>query len=127
MAKRIIVYKQNFVDGRDLGEEKYILSLGKTLKLLEIRTLHTKKVKDLDVQSFEFFKSDGAEKNVIGRAVAGAIVAGGIGAMVGGLSGTTKEKAWCCEIVEPNGTTLYRLKNEHDKKILEKYFRRRNL
>ena len=125
LSKRLAVYKQNFdAQGRDLGEDLHVLVLDKTLILLKNKGLVNKHIKDFKIQSLTVFRTDAnVDKSVIGRAIVGGILTGGIGAIVGGLSGTTKSKTWFCEIAEPNGQlTLFRLRNEADANVLKKWY-----
>lgn len=122
--KRIIAHKQNFDDqGRDLGEEDKIFVLSKELIELDVKTLHTKFSHMFNIEKMTIFRADeNVDKSVIGRAVVGGVLTGGIGALVGGMSGLSKNKIWMCEIIEKNGAQhLYRLKNETDAKALKKW------
>ncbi len=122
--KRIIAWKQNIgEDGRDRGEIQLGIELRKdALAVLEIKTLHTKESEVFDKSDLTidiFRASQVAEKSVLGRAIVGGVLLGGVGAIVGGLSGSGKADAWIMEI---NGSELFRLKNDADKKTVEKWY-----
>ena len=128
LSKRLAVYKQNFDDqGRDLGEELFVLVLDQTLVLIKNKGVINKHIKDFKIQSLTVFRTDAnVDKSVIGRAIVGGILTGGVGAIVGGMSGTTKSKTWFCEIVEPGDRiTLFRLRNENDAKSIKKWYEKR--
>lgn len=118
---QVYVYRQNIGEnGRDHGEEPFIFSMGK--KLLELQTPKTflrEKIKDIDVSEYEFFRAS-ADRDVIGSAIVGGLVAGGAGAIVGGMCAGAK--AWYIEI----DGDIYRLPNEASKKKLEKYLEKRS-
>lgn len=125
VSKRLVVWKINIDEnGRDRGEDQMILELdSKSLILREVKTVRTSIIKEYDFENcrFDIFKSsDVKEESVIGTAVAGGILFGGAGAVVGALSAKGQD-SWVFEIVEGESIDLFRLKNDQDKKVLDKY------
>ena len=126
-SKRIQVYLQNIDEqGRDLGEDLYLFVLDEKLILLEINGMHTDAIKNFDIEKLTVFRMDAnVDKSVIGRALVGGVLAGGVGAVIGGMSATNQKKAWFCEIIEKDETiSLYRIKDETSAMQLEKWYKK---
>lgn len=127
--KRIIVTEINIDEnGRNLGERQMIFELRKSeIGVLEIGTLKTKEEYAIDPSTDRiaiFHEADAVSKSTIGRAVVGGVLFGGIGAVVGGLSGTGKKDAWFAEVTTGETVKLYRLKNDGDRQILDKWLKK---
>jgi hypothetical protein len=125
LSKRVPGYKVNIDEnGRDHGEIGMIFELAsEKLLLREIKTAHTTVVKEYDFENckFDIFRSsEFGEQSILGDAVAGGILFGGAGAVVGALSGKGRD-SWIFEIVEGDSVELFRLRNDQEKKTLEKY------
>ena len=115
---RVGAYRQNFDDqGRDLGETNCILVLADSLLLLTQQKIRFEQSKTYDIEKMTLFMMDTSKKkSIIGRAIVGGVLAGGVGALVGGMTGTTKNRDWYCEIVDRDGSVdLFRLENNQGK------------
>ena len=117
-STRIIAYRQNVDDqGRDLGEDNCILVMDKKLILLSQKKMKFETERSFDIEKMTLFQMDSKKsKSIIGRAIVGGAIAGGIGALIGGMTGTTKDQAWYCEIIDKDGSVnLFRLENNKGK------------
>lgn len=124
MSKRIAAKYINIgSDGRNRGEIDYIFELdSKKLILREVKALHTKINRTFDLTNCEtdLFLSTDATASGLGSAVAGGLLFGGAGAVVGAIVGKGNP-SWIFELKTNDEILLFRLKGETDKKILEKY------
>lgn len=125
LSKRVPGYKLNIDEnGRDHGETATLFELAPDKIILrEVKTARTSVVKEYDLEEckFDIFKSSEVrEQSVIGSAIAGGILFGEAGAIVGALSGKGRD-SWVLEIVEGDSVELFRLRNDQEKKTLEKY------
>lgn len=124
LSKRIIVNRINITkDGRNHGETQQILELDpKRLLVREVKALHTSVDMEIDLSECEtdLFMSTDITTTGLGDAIAGGLLFGGAGAVVGAIAGKGKP-TWIFEIKENDDIYLFRLANNDDKKILEKY------
>lgn len=128
----IMVYRQNFdEEGHDLGEVSGVLgdSKKKGLTLTENQGIVKKTVTPIDpAQVIVFRESDVVNKSALGRAAVGLVIAGPLGGVIGGISGTGKKDAWYLQIKETDGkVTTFRLKNEGDGRRVEKCINKKYL
>lgn len=127
MSKRIAVKKINIgSDGKNRGEIDYIFELDpKKLILRDIKTLHTKvnEVYDLSEWTTDMYLSDSVTESSLSSAIAGGLIFGAAGAIVGAIVGQGKP-TWIFEMKNDSSLLLFRLRNDSDKKVLEKYVRK---
>lgn len=121
----IYVYWPQFDDeGRDLGEKGVLLKEGKKdgVYICEANTPKRTVIRSFDPKSVTVFReADAVQKSALGRAVVGTILAGPVGAVVGGASGIGKKDAWYIEIEEKDGSkTVFRLRNQTEGTNMQK-------
>lgn len=115
--------------GRDLGESPMLLkqSKKKGVQLVETMVVKSTVIKTFNPVSVTLFReTEGADKNIVGRAAVGAVIAGPVGGIVGGMTGMKKKDAWFMEIKDADGSSaIMRLRNQGDgivmKKAIEKH------
>ncbi len=135
LTEKRIVINQAEVDakGRSMGETQKLLAMRKnSLAVLLVKALHTKEelsFKADDIKAINLYmEKDAANKSVVGRAIVGGVLTGGIGALVGGLSGTGKADAWYVEIeTKENNVYVYRLQKADDRTALIKWCNKHGL
>lgn len=126
----IAVYASEFDDqGRDLGEKILVLKEGKRdgVYLMDPNAKGKPTLKTFKPSSVTVFRETGMQdKSVLGRAAVGMMIAGPLGGVIGGISGTGRKDAWYIEIVDNDGSSMVmRLRNQADgnsmKKRIEKH------
>lgn len=124
LSKRLAVNRINITkDGRNHGETQQILELdSKKLMIRDVKALHTSIEKEFNLKECktDIFLSTDVTTSGLGTAIAGGLLFGGVGAVVGAIAGKGKP-TWIFEIMENEDVYLFRLNNDNDKKILEKY------
>ena len=124
LSKRLAVNRINITaDGRNHGETQQLLELdSNSLIVRDVKALHTKIEKEFNLKECEtdLFLSTDVTTSGLGTAIAGGLLFGGVGAVIGAIAGKGRP-TWIFEIVENNEVYLFRLNNDSDKKILEKY------
>lgn len=114
--------------GRDLGEVDMVLKEGKKdgVYLVDASSKGNPVIKTFSPVAVTVFReADAADKSVIGRAIVGTVIAGSLGGVIGGMSGTGKKDAWYLEIEDADGSAaVFRLRNQQDGKSMEKRIRK---
>lgn len=129
LSKRIAVKQLNISDdGINHGDIDRIFELNpKSLILREVKTVHTSIIKEfvLPECQTDIFLSTEAKHSGVGGAIVGGLAFGLVGATIGVLSERGKP-IWVFEIVEDGKPLLFKLRNDTDKKTLEKYLKKRS-
>ena len=89
--------------------------------------MHTKIIDSFDLKEIQIdvFKSaDVRSGDALGGAVAGGLLFGGVGAIVGAVANSSKKPVWIVEIVAGNQVQLFKLQNDSDKNALTKYIKK---
>ena len=127
-SKRIQANKINIgKDGRNRGEIQYIFELdSESIVIRNIKTLHTSVERKIDLDSckLDLFLSDSIKENGLGGAITGGLLFGGAGAVAGSILSKGKP-CWIFEVVDGENVELFKLRNETDKKTLEKYLKKK--
>lgn len=115
--------------GRERGDIARIFELGRDcLFVREIKTMHTRVIAKYAPRStrIDIYKStDLRSGNVVGSAVVGGLLFGGMGAVVGAIAGSKQKPFWIVEIDDGEKTRLFKLKDDADKTTLERYVAKR--
>lgn len=124
----MVFLKKTDHEGRDLGETTMMLKESKKngVSLVDTSSKGNPVIKYFDAERVTVFReADMANKSVVGRAAIGMVIAGPLGGVVGGISGTGKKDAWYMEIADKDGTEIVlRLRNEGDGRLMEKRIRK---
>lgn len=111
-------------NGRDAGEVPMVIKEGKKdgVYLVDTSSRGNPVIKNFDPASVDVFReADAQNKSVVGRAAIGYVIAGPLGGVIGGLSGSGKKDAWYMEIVDKDGSSMmFRLRNEGDGRAMSK-------
>ena len=126
LSKRVAVNRLNITkDGRNHGETQQILELAsKSIIVRDVKALHTTVEREISRTECEtdLFLSSDVETTGLGGAIAGGLLFGGIGAVIGAIAGKGRP-TWILEIKIDDEILLFRLKNDTDKKTIEKYLK----
>lgn len=113
----VYVHKTD-ANGRDAGEIPMALKEGKKdgVYLVDTSSKGNPVIKNFNPASADVFReADMQDKSVLGRAAIGYVIAGPLGGVIGGLSGTGKKDAWYLEITDKDGTSMImRIRNQGD-------------
>ena len=75
----------------------------------------------VDISKIEFYNEDEVKNSVIGRGIVGGLLLGGVGAIVGGMSGINRTKSTYYMVIHLKDETeiLYELYGKYDIKKLK--------
>lgn len=118
MKKRVVVYCAEGDGSRDRGEKVYSLTMDNSARRLQLESGFTVvKAFDLDdISSVDCYRSANPNGNdAMNGAAIGLLVAGPVGAAVGGLLGSQNKLSWFLEINQSSGSETFRFADEQNK------------